>query len=80
MTEATIVQYMCIAISQDRHGEGNFQPLVDDQQDYKVHLAMERDDFTIFQFSRKLITCDPDDYDIKVSKRVSVRTCEKLKQ
>jgi hypothetical protein len=54
---------------QDRHANGQTRPLVDDEQDYNLHLAIERDDFTIFKFSRKLKTCDENDYEIHVSRK-----------
>ena len=42
-------------------------PEVDDHQDYELLEGWEKDNQTILRFSRKLITCDPDDYTIDVS-------------
>lgn len=57
---------MFSVILQDRHATGEIEPLVDKKQDWNLLLGKEKDDYTIFKFNRKLITCDDDDRIITV--------------
>ncbi|XP_031557426.1 DBH-like monooxygenase protein 1 [Actinia tenebrosa] len=46
----------------DRYGEGYFVPAMDDSQDYKLISGTEKDGKTTMKFSRKIDTCDRQDY------------------
>ncbi|XP_070564615.1 DBH-like monooxygenase protein 1 homolog [Ptychodera flava] len=46
----------------DRHAKSKSEPIVDDQQDYRLLLGKEEDDFTILKFERLIDTCD-DEHD-----------------
>ncbi|XP_071533457.1 DBH-like monooxygenase protein 1 [Panulirus ornatus] len=50
---------------QDRHGEGNWLPSLDDSQDVVVHGGMQNDTHTVLRFSRLWNTCDePHDFEL----------------
>ncbi|XP_023242130.1 DBH-like monooxygenase protein 1 homolog [Centruroides sculpturatus] len=45
----------------DRHAEGNYQPIIDDHQDWELLWCCENDTHTSIRFKRMLITCDDQD-------------------
>ncbi|XP_033098160.1 DBH-like monooxygenase protein 2, partial [Anneissia japonica] len=47
----------------DRHGVRN-QPVKDTHADYELLYGSETDGLTVLGYRRKLLTCDPDDWDI----------------
>ncbi|KAK3101729.1 hypothetical protein FSP39_005907 [Pinctada imbricata] len=48
----------------DRHSVEHAVPIVDKSQDWTLLLGFENSFGTILKFTRKIITCDPDDMDI----------------
>ncbi|CAL4059213.1 unnamed protein product, partial [Meganyctiphanes norvegica] len=50
------------AYLQDRHGEGNQEPLVDRHQDWSLQSAFENDTHTVLIIARAYDTCDSKDY------------------
>lgn len=54
---------------QDRHAVALEMPLVDASQDWHVLYGAENTWGTVLKVTRKLDTCDPDDYAISVSCR-----------
>ena len=53
--------------TQDRFAEGRFLPLIDSlSQDWSLTNSEEQDGFTILEFSRSFVSCDPQDLDITV--------------
>ncbi|CAL4135338.1 unnamed protein product, partial [Meganyctiphanes norvegica] len=50
------------AYLQDRHGEGNQEPMVDRQQDWSLQSAFENDTHTVLIIARAYDTCDSKDY------------------
>lgn len=50
----------------DRYSTGNQMPEIDASQDWTLNDAWESATHTFLSFSRKLDTCDPDDYPIGV--------------
>ena len=55
---------MCI---QDRYAERRELPPIDESQDWFLVSGQEKDGVTILEFSRKFITCDSRDLEIKVT-------------
>ena len=51
---------------QDRHGVGEYEPLVDESQDWSLISGRESGEYTILQVSRKHVSGDPDDLCITV--------------
>ncbi len=51
----------------DRYSTGNQMPEIDGSQDWTLNDAWESATHTFLSFSRKLDTCDPDDYPITVN-------------
>lgn len=49
---------------QDRFASDRIEPLLDDQQDYKLLSGYENDTHTVLRFQRKYDTCDPKDMKI----------------
>eukprot|EP00794_Sanderia_malayensis_P019866 gene19866-21808_t len=48
----------------DCHGIGHAKILPDDEQDYLLTDAYQKEKTTVLKFKRKLVTCDPHDLDI----------------
>ena len=58
---------------QDRYAEGRFLPAVDCSQDWTLEHGEQENGYTILEFSRTFVTCDPKDLDIKVRKIIQYK-------
>ena len=56
----------CVLIQQDRFADFRATPPIDAQQDWELTGAEEENGYTTLQFTRKLLTCDDRDLEIKV--------------
>ena len=61
------IKNILLVLFKDMHGEGNYAPLMDDQQDVEVLGGKEENGWTVVRFRRKLQTCDKQDMSISVS-------------
>ena len=50
----------------DCYAKNKSKPIIDAQQDYKLLEGAEIEGYTILKFTRKLVTCDKNDAEIKV--------------
>ena len=57
-----------IATLQDRFADFRATPTVDPQQDWTLLGAEEENGYTIVEFTRKLVTCDDRDLDVRVER------------
>ena len=51
---------------QDRFAEGRFEPGIDASQDWYLTSHLEKDGWTVLEFTRALMTCD-DKYDLDIT-------------
>ena len=51
---------------QDRHALGEYEPIIEENQDVTLLSANQNDTHTILRFSRPYVTCDENDRDITV--------------
>jgi len=63
----TVGHYYYLFILQDCHTVGHYAPVIDSSKDYSLLLGKEDTFGTVLKFTRKLDTCDDNDYHITVS-------------
>ena len=54
----------------DRYIDSNGFVHIDNHSDWKLLNSKEVDGYTVFQFKRNLITCDPNDRKIEVKSKI----------
>ena len=69
-TDVSLLLHASVSSPQDRYAVGRFLPPIDASQDWQLVNSGEENGATILEFTRKLVTCDDRDLDIKVCMRI----------